>query len=613
MYCIKKITDNLLWVGANDRRLAMFEGVYSVPDGVSYNSYLLLDEKTVLFDTVDKAVQARFFENLKEGLGGRKLDYLILQHIEPDHSSAIEALLTKYPDVTLVLNSKSADFVSRFYEIDDNVKRLIVKEGDSLCTGQHTLHFVMAPMVHWPEVMVTYDSKTHTLFSADAFGCFGALNGAIFADEVDINRDYFDEYRRYYTNIVGKYGTQVQALLKKASSLPIDMICPLHGFVWRKNFQDIIRPYELWAAYEAEEQGVMIAYASIYGNTENAAEILSSRLRETGIKTVMFDVSVTPASEIVSAAFKWSHIVFAASTYNSGIFVSMQALISDLVSHNIQNRTVALIENGTWAATSGKLMREMLEKCKNMRFVGDVSIMSSVKPDKLDEINALANAIADTFPDKKPVALGTFDVDALWKIPYGLFLVTAKDGGKDGGCIVNTISQITISPLQISVFISKESQTHDMILATGELCVSVLTKSAPFSVFEHFGLTSGKIKGKFENISHSWSESLARLNNGLYYMTNHTNAVISAKVTSTVDCGSHTIFIARVDHAEILSDEESCDYDFYFKNIKPKPQNREGQVGFVCKICGFVYEGEYLPEDYICPLCKHGAVDFNKL
>lgn len=397
MHCIKQITNNLLWVGANDRRLAMFEGVYSVPDGVSYNAYLLLDEKTVLFDTVDKAVRDRFLENLEEGLKGRPLDYLVLQHIEPDHSAAIADVIARHPGVTLVMNRKSADFVSQFFNIDNNIKTKIVAEGDILTTGAHKLKFIMAPMVHWPEVMVTYDEASHMLFSADAFGSFGALNGAIFADEVDFKADYFSEARRYYTNIVGKYGPQVQALFKKTESLIIDMICPLHGFVWRKNLQEIINPYALWSAYQPEEKGVMIAYASVYGNTENAAEILASRLWDADIKAVMYDVSVTPASDIISAAFRWSHFVFASTTYNAGIFVTMEALLSDLVAHNIQNRAVALIENGSWHATSGKLMRQMLEKCKGIRFLGDVSIKSAVKPDKLAEINALAADIVKDF------------------------------------------------------------------------------------------------------------------------------------------------------------------------------------------------------------------------
>ncbi len=395
MYCTKKITDDLTWVGANDRRLSMFEGVYSVPYGVSYNSYLLDDEKIVLFDTVDKAVVHRFQENLAAVLGNRSPDYLIVQHMEPDHSAGLLDMLIKYPNMSIVCNAKTLTFIKQFLDVDIDSRTLIVKEGDTLNTGKHTLNFVMAPMVHWPEVMVTYDSADKILFSADAFGCFGALNGAIFADEVDFSRDYMDEARRYYTNIVGKYGTQVESLLKKTSALEINMICPLHGFVWRQDIQSILAKYVLWSSYTPEEQGVMIAYASVYGNTENAAEILASRLRDKGVKTVMFDVSVTQASEIISAAFKWSHLVFASTTYNAGIFVTMEALINDLVAHNIQNRTVAIIENGSWAPTSGGLIHESLSKCKNITFLDTtLRIKSSLKSTQLSEIDAMVDLIA---------------------------------------------------------------------------------------------------------------------------------------------------------------------------------------------------------------------------
>jgi len=393
MHCIKRITDDLVWVGANDRRLAMFEGVYSVPYGVSYNSYLLTDEKTVLFDTVDKAVGRRFFENIAFALDGRKLDYLVVGHMEPDHSAVLDELIVRYPEVTIVCNAKIQTLMNQFYNMEINPH--IVKEGDTLCTGRHTLSFIMAPMVHWPEVMMTYDSADKILFSADAFGTFGALNGAIFADEVDFNADYMDEARRYYTNIVGKYGAQVGAVLNKAATVDIKYICPLHGFVWRENLTDIISKYQLWSMYQPEENGVMIVYASVYGNTENAAELLSSLLRDKGIKTVMFDVSVTPASEIISAAFRWSHLVFASTTYNAGIFVSMEDLLNDLVSHNIQNRTVAIIENGSWVATSGGLMREKFEKSKNINILEQtVSIKSALNPAQYAELEAMAAALA---------------------------------------------------------------------------------------------------------------------------------------------------------------------------------------------------------------------------
>ncbi|MCL2413203.1 MAG: FprA family A-type flavoprotein [Bacteroidales bacterium] len=389
MHHIKKITDDLIWVGANDRRLAMFEGVYSVPYGMSYNSYLLSDEKTVLFDTVDKAVRQRFLENLDAALEGKTLDYLIVQHMEPDHSATLQDVICRFPNVTVVCNKKTLEFIKQFNDFDIDNRVHVVKENDVLDVGKHKLHFLMAPMVHWPEVMVTYDSTDKILFSADAFGSFGALNGAMFADEVDYN---MDEARRYYTNIVGKYGQQVQSLLKKASAFPIEMICPLHGHVWRKNLDTILSKYVLWSQYLPEEKGVMIAYASVYGNTENAAEILAGKLFEKGIKTVMFDVSVTQASEIIAAAFKWSHLVFASATYNGGIFVTMEALINDLVAHNIQKRTVAVIENGSWVATSGELMRAKFTKCNVL--AETLSIKSSLKAEQLSQIDAIANAIA---------------------------------------------------------------------------------------------------------------------------------------------------------------------------------------------------------------------------
>lgn len=394
MYCYRKVTDDLYWIGGNDRRLALFEGVYQIPRGVSYNSYLLMDEKTVLLDTVDKAVKGVFFENIEKVLDGRKLDYLVVHHMEPDHSEAIWEVVMRYPEVKIVCNAKIAQMMKQFFSFDVDARVVLVKEGDTFHTGKHNLVFVSAPMVHWPEVMVSYDTTDKILFSADAFGTFGALNGALFADEVDFPRDYLDEARRYYTNIVGKYGVQVQALLKKAATLDIQMICPLHGFVWRKDIGWYLDKYMHWSSYTPEEQGVVIAYASIYGNTANAADVLACRLRERGVRTEVFDVSVTPASEIIAAAFKYSHLVFAAPTYNSGVFVTMEALLMDLAEHNIQNRTVAFMENGTWAATSARQMGAMLEKCKNLTVLEQkVTIKSSLKEQQMAEIEALADAL----------------------------------------------------------------------------------------------------------------------------------------------------------------------------------------------------------------------------
>ena len=622
MHCIKRVTNDLAWVGVNDRRLAMFEGVYSVPYGVSYNSYLLTDEKTVLFDTVDKAVRERFLENIDEALKGRELDYLVIQHMEPDHSSAVQDIINLYPNVKIICNEKTLKLLNQFFDFIQENRIKLVNENDTLNTGKHLLQFIMAPMVHWPEVMVTYDSADKILFSADGFGCFGALNVAIFADEVDFEKDYMDEARRYYSNIVGKYGVQVEKLLSKASALTIEMICPLHGFVWRKDLKNILSKYALWGSYEPEDSGVMIAYASVYGHTENAAEILACSLRNKGIKTQMFDVSSIPASEIISAAFKWSHLVFASTTYNAGIFVTMEALISDLVSHNIQNRTVAVIENGSWAAQSGRLIRSHLEKCKNMRFIENtVSIKSSLKKNQSEEIESMVKAIAADFNlpadaltqknSPQTSAPSGIDKNSMFKLSYGLFALSARDGDKDNVCIINTVTQITESPLRISIAVNKANYTHDMILKTSVFNISVLAESAPFSIFERFGFHSGRDSDKFKDCSYN-----ERAANGIRYITEHTNAVISAKVIQAQDYNTHTLFIAEVTQAFSASNEPSATYQYYFEHIKPKPQaakTDKSKKGFVCKICGYVHEGDQLPDDFVCPLCKHGASDFEPL
>ena len=619
MYCTKKITDDLVWVGANDRRLSMFEGVYSVPRGVSYNSYLLTDDITVLFDTVDKAVSDLFFQNLEHGLGGRKLDFVVIQHMEPDHSATLSELMLRYPDAKIVCNKKIIAMIDQFFNVDLTNKAFVVNEGDTLNTGHHVLKFIFAPMVHWPEVMVTFDETTGTLFSADAFGTFGALNGAIFADEVNFERDYMDEARRYYCNIVGKYGNQVQSLLKKAHALDIKMICPLHGFVWRRNLEDYFDKYVKWSTYTPEETGVMIAYASVYGNTENTAEIISSRLRDKGIRTVMFDVSVTPASEIIAAAFQWSHLLFASTTYNAGIFVSMEELLNDLAAHNIQSRTVAFVENGSWAPTSGNLMRKIIEGCKDMTILENtITIKSALKPEQNAQIDQLVEAIAATIPrfekpvmDETAMAAAKVDPAVMHKFSYGLFVLTAKSGEKDNGCIINTAAQLTSSPNRINIAVNKANYTHDMILNTGVFNISFLTESVPFDTFKRFGFASGKDTDKFAG----FEENVARSANGLLYVTQNTNAFMSAKVIESYDYGTHTLFVAEVTEAEILSEEPSVTYTYYFDHIKPKPQPKieEETHGYVCKICGYVYEGDELPPDFICPLCKHGVEDFEKI
>ena len=398
MHCVKKVTDDLYWIGGSDRRLALFENVYPIPRGVSYNSYVLLDEKTVLLDTVDASISGLFFENLEYVLNGRTLDYLIVNHMEPDHCAVIGDVVRRYPDVKLVCNAKTVPMLKQFFNFPVEDRTVIVKEMDTLCTGKHTFAFVMAPMVHWPEAMVSYDTVDKILFSADGFGTFGAINGNLFADEVNFERDWLDDARRYFINIVGKYGVQVQNLLKKAATLEIKMICPLHGPVWRENLGWFIEKYDTWSSYKPEDQAVMIAYASIYGNTENAADILASKLADKGVKNIaMYDVSVTDPSVIVSESFRCSHLVFAAPSYNGGIFTKMETVLSELKAHSLQNRTVAIMENGTWAPVAGRQMREIFAGMKNIELLEEgVTIRSAVKEAQEASLEALAEKIASS-------------------------------------------------------------------------------------------------------------------------------------------------------------------------------------------------------------------------
>ncbi len=394
MYCIRKITDDITYIGGSDRRLALFENVYPIPNGVSYNAYFIDDEKNAVLDTVDKSVSALFFENIAHILGSRTLDYVIVNHMEPDHAATLEELVLRYPQVKIVCNAKSAAMMKQFFSFDADAHTVLVKEGDTLSLGKHTLSFYMAPMVHWPEVMVTYDETEKVLFSADAFGTFGALNGNIFADELPNNTADFLEARRYYTNIVGKYGAQTLALLKKAAGLDMHLLCPLHGPVWRKDIAVFVEKYLTWGAYVPEQKGVLIVYGSVYGGTQNAAEILAAKLAEKGVPAVLYDASVTHVSYLVSEAFRYSHLVFAAATYNNDIFTPVETLLTDLKAHALRNRTVGLIQNGSWAPQSGKKMREILESMQNMTVLPEtVTVRSTVKDDSLTEIDALCGAL----------------------------------------------------------------------------------------------------------------------------------------------------------------------------------------------------------------------------
>ena len=611
MQCTRKLQENLYWVGANDRRLALFENVYPVPNGISYNAYVLLDEKTVLFDTVDAAVGSQFFENLAYVLGGRGLDYLIVNHVEPDHCATLAETIRRYPGVRLVCNAKAAAMIGQFFDPALTAQALLVKEGDTLSTGSHTLTFAMAPMVHWPEAMVTYDSTAKVLFSADAFGTFGALGGSIFADEMNFDRDWLAEARRYYANIVGKYGTQVQALLKKTSSLDIEMVCPLHGPVWRSRIDRLVEKYDRWSTYTPEENAVLIAYASVYGGTEAAANALACRLADRGVTNIaMYDVSVTHPSYIVAEAFRCSHIVFASTTYNAGIFVTMETLLQDLREHNLQNRKVALIENGSWAPTAAKQMREILESMRNITFLSEpVTLRSRLKPEQDGALDALADAITASLPHPAPAAAQAIDSAAMFKLQYGLFVLTARDGDRDNGCIINTVMQVTSAPQRITIAVNRANHTHDLIRKTGVFNVSILSVDAPFKLFQHFGFQSGRDVDKFADFKHA-----ERSENGLLRLNKYACAFLSARVVAEQAYETHTVFTAELTEATVLSGAEPVTYNYYHANIKPKRKPApEKKKGFVCKICGYVYEGDTLPPDFVCPLCKHGAEDFEPL
>ena len=609
MHNIKKITKDIYYIGANDRRLLMFEGVYSVPKGVSYNSYVLLDDVNILFDTVDKAVEEQFFENLEYVLKDKKLDYIVIHHMEPDHSACLKNLIIRYPNITIVCNALTKKMIDQFFVLPLETKFKIINEGDVLETKNHSLMFLAAPMVHWPEVIMTYDKNDKILFSADAFGTFNALNGRMYADEFDFNCELLEESRRYYTNIVGKYGPQVQNVLKKAKTVDIKMILPLHGPVWRENLNIIVDLYDKWSQYIPEVNGVLIAYASVYGHTENVAEVLASKLNDAGVVVKLHDTSTTDSSYLVSDAFKYSHLVFASTTYNMGIFIKMDEALRDLVSHNIQNRTVAFIENGSWAPTSGALMKGLFKDSKNITYIDkDLKILSSLKENQESDVDELVNKIKESinlplFDEKNDKQIND---EALFKISYGLYVLSAYENGKDNACIINTAQLVTDTPFRISVTVNKNSHTHDMIMRTKKLNVSILTNATPFDIIKCFGFRSGKEEDKFIGIN------IDRDVNGLAYLNEYTNAFIAASVTQIIDLDTHTLFIASVDESKMLSNKPSLTYQYYFDYVKPKINkvSVSNQKQFACKICGYVYTGNELPENYVCPLCKHGKDAF---
>lgn len=589
------ITKDIKYIGVNDHQIDLFEGQYKVPNGMSYNSYIIMDEKIAVFDTVDKNFTHEWLDNISKVLNNRKPDYLIIQHMEPDHSANIANFLKIYPDTIVVANKKTFTMIGNFFNSDIYKYSKVVEDGEALVLGKHKLMFVFAPMVHWPEVMVTYDETDKVLFSADGFGKFGAL---------DIEEAWADEARRYYIGIVGKYGMQVQNLLKKASKLQIDMICPLHGPVLKENLGYYLDLYNTWSSYSVEKEGICIAYTSVYGATKKAVELLKDKLIIEGAKEIVIhDLARDDMSVCVADAFKYGKLILATTTYNADIFPFMKEFINHLTERNFQNRTVGFIENGSWAPLAKKTMQAMLANSKQITYLEhNVSIMSSIKPNNKEEIELMAKELCKDYV----VHLNKNDMNALFKIGYGLYVVTSNDGKQNNGLIVNTVTQVSDNPNRIAVNINKANYSYHVIKQTGILNVNCLTVDAPFKVFENFGFQSGRNTDKFVNYPYILSD------NGLPILTNYINASISLKVENYIDLDSHGMFICSVTEARVMNNKETMTYEYYQKNVKPKPDT-DGKKGFVCNVCGYVYEGDVLPDDYICPLCKHGASDFEPI
>lgn len=593
------ITNDIRYVGVNDHQVDLFEGQYKVPGGMAYNSYVILDEKIAIMDTVDKNFTHEWLDNIQSALGGRKPDYLVVQHMEPDHAANVGTFMKLYPETTIVSSAKAFNMMGPFFGTCYEDRRIVVGEGDTLSLGKHTLAFVAAPMVHWPEVIVTYDVLDKVLFSADGFGKFGAL---------DVDEPWDDEARRYYIGIVGKYGAQVQALLKKAATLDIQTICPLHGPVLKENLGHYIRLYDLWSSYTVETEGVVIAYTSVYGNTKAAVEKLADKLRANGCpRVIVHDLARCDMAQAVADAFRYSKLVLATTTYNADVFPFMKEFIHHLTERNFRNRTVALMENGSWAPLAAKVMRKMLEECKNLTFTETtVRILSALNETSAKQVDALANELSKEYLAQQDATANKNDLTALFNIGYGLYVVTTNDGTRDNGLIVNTVSQVTNTPNRIAVTINKQNYSFHTIQKTGVLNVNCLDVSAPFSLFQRFGFQSGRTVDKFAGME------VLRSDNGLAFLPRYINSFMSLKVESYVDMDTHGMFICTVTEARVMSDAETMTYTYYQKNVKPKPET-EGKHGFVCKVCGWIYEGDELPDDIICPLCKHGAADFEPI
>lgn len=545
-----KITNDIKYVGVNDHEIDLFEGQYVVENGMAYNSYVIMDEKIAVMDTVDARFTHEWLDNIENIIGSRHPDYLVIQHMEPDHSANIANFMNVYQNTKIVSTEKAFAMMRQFFGTDFEGRKIVVGEGDTLSLGKHNLTFVLAPMVHWPEVMVTYDSADKVLFSADGFGKFGAL---------DVEEDWACEARRYYIGIVGKYGVQVQNLLKKASGLDIQIICPLHGPVLTENLGYYLNLYQTWSSYAAETEGIVIAYTSVYGHTKKAVETLADKLLKEGCpKVVVHDLARCDIAEAVEDAFRYSKLVLATTTYNADIFPFMREFIHHLTERNFQNRVIGLMENGSWAPLAAKTMKQMLAGCKNLTFAENVvHIKSALNEESAGQLEALAAELCHDYLEQQSETANKNDLTALFKIGYGLYVVTSNDGKKDNGLIVNTVTQVTDTPNRVAVTINKQNYSHHVIKQTGIMNVNCLSTAAPFKVFETFGFQSGRTVDKFADCTP------LRSDNGLVFLPRYINAFMSLKVEQYVDFGTHGMFICSITEARVISNAETMTYTYY--------------------------------------------------
>lgn len=595
-----QITNDIRYVGVNDHITDLFEGQYVIPNGISYNSYIIMDEKIAVMDTVDEHFADEWLSNIDNILKDRQPDYLVVHHMECDHSCSIDRFMAKYDKTVIVSSQKAFAMMENYFETQYEDRRMVVKEGDTLSLGKHSLSFITAPMVHWPEVIMSFDNYERCLFSADAFGTFGAL---------DVKQDWVDEARRYYIGIVGKYGQQVQAVLKKAAGLPIMMILPLHGPMLFKNLNYYLDLYNTWSSYQPEKEGIVVAYTSVYGHTKKAVEYLVEKLKENNAPDVkVFDLARCDMYEAVAEAFAYDRLILATTTYNAEIFPFMREFISHLKERNFQNKTIALIENGSWAPQACKVMKKMLEDQKNIRYIEpNITIMSAMNDENKEALNKLAQKMCIDYLARDESSADKNNLTALFSIGYGLYVVTTNDGERDNGLIVNTVAQLTDNPNRVMVSVNKKNYSHETIQKTGIMNVNCLNIETPFKIFEQFGFQSGRDVDKFKG-----EKEILRSDNGLIFLPHYINAFFSLKVEDYKDLGTHGMFICSVTEARVINNIETMTYTYYQNNVKPKPQT-EGKKGYVCKVCGYVYEGDELPEDFICPLCKHGVADFEPI